>query len=108
MNLDGSKDWVPENMAFDNNDAKSMNSALITHCILSLSHDGTAGSDTGGLWVVLSGSSVVPVCRLPMMLVYRLTVVVVTGGSFKGGLSEPRTTPLWSPQLVVELEAGGC
>ena len=61
MSLDGSKDWVPENMAFDNNDVKSMNSTLI---ILSLSLDVTAGSatDAHGLWISLIGGSVVLVC----------------------------------------------
>ena len=54
INLDGSKDWLPENMAFDNNDVKSINSPLI---ILSLSHAGTAGSDTGGVCVVVSCGS---------------------------------------------------
>ena len=34
----------PENIAFDNNDVKLMNSSLI---IWSLSRDGTGGSDTG-------------------------------------------------------------
>ena len=49
MSLDDSEDWVLESMALDNNDVKSMNLPLM---ILSLSHDGTAGSDTGGLRVV--------------------------------------------------------
>ena len=66
MNLDGLEEWVPENMAFDNNDVKSMNSPLI---ILSLRSDDTAGSDTGGFWVALNNGSVV--------LVYRLLVVLV-------------------------------
>ena len=38
-------------MAFDKSKVKSMNSPLI---ILSFSRDGTAGSDTVGLWVVLN------------------------------------------------------
>ena len=40
---------MPENMALDNNDVKSMNSPLI---IFSLRRDGTAGNETGGLRVV--------------------------------------------------------
>ena len=77
INLDGSTDWVPENMALDNNDVKSINSPLI---ILSLSRDGTAGSDTGEFWVALNGGSVVAVYRLAVVLIHGLTVL--------GGLSE--------------------
>ena len=77
MNLDGSMDWVLESMALDNNDVKSMNSPLI---ILSLSRDGTSGSDTGEFWVALNSGLVVPVCRLAMVLTHGLTVL--------GGLSE--------------------
>ena len=51
---------MPENMAFDNSDIKSMNSPVI---ILSLSHDGTAGSDTGGLCIALNSGSVAVVYR---------------------------------------------
>ena len=40
MNLDGSEEWVLENMAFDNIDVKSINSPLI---ILSLRNDDTPG-----------------------------------------------------------------
>ena len=53
-------------MAFDNNDVKLMNSFLI---ILSLSQAGTAGSDTGGLWVVLNHGSLVAVNRFSVVLV---------------------------------------
>ena len=68
---------MPENMAFDNNDVKSMKSPLI---ILSLSHDGTAGSDTGGLCVALNSGSAVAVYRLSVVLVCRLSVMVATAG----------------------------
>ena len=76
MNLDGSEEWVPENMAFDNNDVKSMNSPLI---ILSLSRDGTAGSDTGGLCVALNSGLVVVVYRLSVVLV--CIQIISDGGS---------------------------
>ena len=89
MNLDGSEEWVPENMAFDNNDVKSMNSPLI---ILSLSRDGTAGSDTVGLCVALNSGSVAVVYRLSLVLVCGLSVMVAAAGvlmgALTGGLSE--------------------
>ena len=72
-------------MAFDNNDVKSMNSSLI---ILSLSRDGTAGSNTGGLWVALNSGSVVLVYRLLVVLVCELSVMVATVEALTGGLSE--------------------
>ena len=93
INLDGSKDWLPKNMAFDNNDAKSINSPLI---VLSLSCAGTAGSDTGGNYVVVSCGPLAAVKKFSMVLVCWLLVapidgeggvlVVAIGG--KGGLSE--------------------
>ena len=77
---------MPKNMALDNND---VNSPLI---ILSFSHDGTAGSDTGGFWVALNSGTVVLACRLSVMLVCGLSVVVVVAigarRAFIGGLSE--------------------
>ena len=87
------EEWVPENMAFDNNDVKSMNSPL---AILSLRRDGTASSDTGGFWVALNNGSVVLVyrlwvvlvCGLSEVLVCGLSVMVVAGGALIGGLSE--------------------
>ena len=85
MNLDGSKEWVPENMAFDNNDVESMNSPLI---IFSLGHDGIAGSDTGWLWVALNSGSVVLVYGLSVVLVCGLSVMVAAMGVLIGGLSE--------------------
>ena len=78
MNLDGSMDWVPENMALDNNDVKSMNSPLI---ILCLSRDGTAGSDTGEFWAAMNSGLVVPVCRLAVVLIHGLTCTVLGGYS---------------------------
>ena len=76
MNLDGLEEWVPENMAFDNNDVKSMNSPLI---ILFLRHDGTASSDAGGFWVALNNGSVVLVYRLLVLLVCGLSSMLVCG-----------------------------
>ena len=93
INLDGSKNWLPENMAFDNNDVKSINSPLI---ILSLSRAGTAGSDTGGNCVVVSCGLLAAVKKFSVVLVCWLLVapidgeggvlVVAIGG--KGGLLE--------------------
>ena len=54
-----------------------MNSPLI---ILSFSQDGTAGSNTGGLWVALNSGSITPVCRISMM--------TVAGGGLTVGLSD--------------------
>ena len=68
---------MPENMAFDKSKVKSMNLPLI---ILSFSRDGTAGSDTGVLWVALNSGSVPVVCGLSMM--------TVAGGVFIIGLSD--------------------
>ena len=88
INLDGSKEWVPESMALVNNDVKSINSPLI---ILSFSRDGTAGNDTGGFWIALNSGTAVLVCRLSVMLVCGLSVVTVAVGArelFIGGLSE--------------------
>ena len=83
MNLDGLEEWVPKNMAFDNSDVKLMN---LTQTILSLSHNGTADSDTNGFWVALNGSvvlvyglSVVLVCGLSVVLVH--VWVISDGGS---------------------------
>ena len=80
---------MPENMAFDNSDIKSMNSPVI---ILSLSHDGTAGSDTGGLCVALNSGSAAVVYRLSVVLVCGLSVMVAAArgliGALTGGLSE--------------------
>ena len=72
-------------MAFDNSDVKSMNSPLI---ILSLSRDGTAGSDTGGLCVALNSGSAAVVYRLSVVLVCGLSVMVAAAGALTGGLSE--------------------
>ena len=82
INLYGSKDWLPENMAFDNNDIKSMDLPLI---ILSLSCAGTADRDTGGLWVVLSRGLLAAVNEFSVMFVCRLSIVAIGG---KGGLPE--------------------
>ena len=64
-------------MAFDKSKVKSTNSPLI---IVSFSQDGTAGSDTDGLWVALNSGLVPLVCGL--------SVMVVAGGRFTGGLSD--------------------
>ena len=72
-------------MAFKNNDVKSVNSP---HIILSLSHAGTAGSDTGGLRVVQSRGLLAAVNRFSVVLVCQLSVVAIGGGTFKGRLSE--------------------
>ena len=63
----------PENMAFDNNDVRSMNSPLI---ILSWSRDGTAGKDTGEFWVALTSGSVKPVCMLLEVRVCGLSLMI--------------------------------
>lgn len=64
-------------MAFDNKDAKSMNSPLT----LSLSH---AGSDTDGLWVVLNHGSLSAMNRFSVVLVCGLSVMAIGGEAFKG------------------------
>ena len=56
--------------------------------ILSLSRAGTAGSNTGGLWVVLSRDSLAAVNRFSVVLVCQLSAVVKVKGAFKGELSE--------------------
>ena len=89
---------MPKNMALDNNDVKSMNSPLI---IFSLRCDGTAGNETGGLRVVLSGDLVVLVSGLAVMLTQGLIVVAVAGGTIKGGLSDT------SDNTSVESSLGG-
>lgn len=89
-------------MAFDNSEVKSMNSPLI---VLSLSHDCTAGSDTGGFWVVSSSGLMVPVYGLLVVLLCWLSVVAIAGGPFKGGLAETLdniSAGSWC------LEAGSC
>ena len=68
---------MPENMAFDKSKVKSMSSPLI---ILSFSRDGTAGSDTVGLWVALNSGSVA--------LVRGLSMTTVAGGGFMVRLSD--------------------
>ena len=103
MNLDGSEEWLPENMAFDNNDVKSINSPLI---ILSLSRDGTAGSDTVGLCVALNSGSVAVVYRLSVVLVCGLSVMVAAAGTLigalTGGLSEAWDKTSAELLLVIE------
>ena len=76
-----------------------MNSLLI---ILSLSCDGTAGSDIGGFWVVLNSGSVVLVYGLSMVLVCELSVMEVAGGALIGGLSE--TLDKISTELLSDIE----
>ena len=99
MNLDGLEEWVLKNMTFDNNDVKSMNSPLI---ILSLSHDDTAGSDTGGLWVALNSGSVVLVYGLSVVLVCGLSMMVAVTRALIGGLSE--TSDKTSTKLLPVME----
>ena len=55
---------------------------------MSLSRAGTAGSNTGGLWVVLSRDSLAAVNRFSVVLVCQLSAVVKVKGAFKGELSE--------------------
>ena len=70
-----------------------------------LTHDATASSNTGGLWVVLNSDSVVLVYRLLVMLVCRLSVMVVAGGALTGGLSgTSNNTPA---ELLSGMEARG-
>ena len=76
-----------------------MNSPLI---ILSLSHDGTAGSDTRGLWVALNSGSVVLVYGLSVVLVCGLSVMVAAAGALTGGLSE--TSDKTSAELLSVVE----
>ena len=59
-----------------------------TLIILPLSRAGTAGSNTGGLWVVLSCGSLAAVNRFLVALVCRLSAVAKLKGAFKGELSE--------------------
>ena len=55
-----------QEIAFANNDVKSMNSPL---SILSQSRDGIAIIDTIELWVALTSGSVKPLCILLVVLV---------------------------------------
>ena len=79
-----------------------MNSPLI---ILSLSHDGTAGSETGQLWVALNSGSVALVYRLSVVLVCGLSVMVAAAGALTGGLSE--TLDKTSAELLSVMETCG-